>query len=78
MKHIHELDEAVDCVVRSGQATPGVLKRKLGIDSAEARLLLKKMEWLGIVGWIGRRRGPLVTPKEWAEVLAAPARTKSA
>ena len=66
----HELDKAVASVVRSGRATPGVLQRELGVAPSEARRLLKQLEWLGGVGRVGGRRLALMTPEEWAEVLA--------
>ncbi len=74
MRHADALDQAVECVVRAGRATPALLQRGLGIGRAEARRLMRDLEWLGIVG---RGDAVLVSPEDWAQALAEQPRSAS-
>lgn len=73
MKASHQLDAAVECVVRAGRASTALLSRSLRIGGAEARRLLHALEWLGVVERVGGRRAVRLTPDDWADVVSADA-----
>ena len=66
------LDEAIDIVVQSGQASASMLQRKLKLGYARAGRMIDQMESRGIIGPSdgAKPRQVLLSRTDWAEMKA--------
>ena len=63
------LDDAIECIIDTGQASTSFLQRRLRLGYARAARIMDEIEAMGIVGPLeGTKREILMTKQQWLEM----------